>query len=797
MSRHRMYQNYDYEEDLDEFDGGSFAEEEEDELSPEDRAQMTAGTEEIKGVLGPQASKVTTQQIQEALWHYYYDIDKTVAFLISKFIDPAPKPAAKSKPQKNTPPAPNGMPFLDSLLSVDLPLPTGASEADLWRVCATKPRPRQSCASFFADMPWMNIPEDRRTVFIRPQRTLGGGLLGGSSAPPKMSKLQALAAARKRKAEEKKSETSQEETASKDPTQTEAVERGVARMKIARLEAEPSPSPATPSTNTDTASPLPSTVDGAFESRDEPITPQPPVPKAEPSAFAQALLHNDSASKAPSRLYPPPWMAYTTPDALSEAFSKPSPDDVVLAAQSKAGKKSTSATPNAKNKESTEAALKNLKIAETPLPKSKGLNVLKEYENSKLKKHASFVVVGHVDSGKSTMTGRMLLDLGVVNQRTIDKHRKEAEKIGKASFSLAWVLDTREEEREHGVTIDIATNNFETDKTLFTILDAPGHKDYVPNMLAGASQADFAVLVIDAAKGAFEAGLKGQTREHALLLRSMGVFRLIVAINKLDTADWDKERFEEIKDQIMGSLKVLKFRDRDISFVPVSGLTGDNIVRRSKDPNASWYTGPTLIEELESSEPVTRPLDKPLRMTIADLWDTRLSPITVSGRIDAGTVQVGDALLVQPSGEKAYVKALEMNQDPVDWAVAGQHIVMYLSHIDEDHIRAGDVICQPSNPIPCVDTFTMKALAFDTFFPMPVEIHKGRLHVAGKVSQLRAVLDLHTGAITKKKPQVVKAGSVARIRMKTDEKVPLEVGERVVIRYNGDTVAAGLLEESQ
>lgn len=438
-----------------------------------------------------------------------------------------------------------------------------------------------------------------------------------------------------------------------------------------------------------------------------------------------------------------------------------------------------------------------MKISETPLPKSKNLNVLKAYESSTQKKNASFVVVGHVDSGKSTMVGRMLLDLGVVSQRTVDKHRAEAEKIGKESFSLAWVLDTREDEREHGVTIDIATNNFETEKTLFTILDAPGHRDFVPNMLAGASQADFAVLVIDAAKGAFEAGLKGQTKEHALLLRSMGVFRLIVAVNKLDTADWDEERFDEIKDQIMGSLKVLKFRERDISFVPVSGLTGDNIVRRTTEPNASWYTGLTLIEELENSKPASRALDKPLRMTIADLWDTPQSHITVSGRIDAGSLQVSDALLVQPSGEKAYVKALEMNKTPVDWAVAGQHVVIYLSHIDQDHIRDGNVLCTPSNPISCVDTFTMRALAFDTFFPMPVEIHKGRLHVAGTVSQLRAVLDLHTGAVIKKTPQIVKAGSVGRIRLKTEDKVPLEPGERVVIRYNGETIAAGLIEESK
>lgn len=470
-----------------------------------------------------------------------------------------------------------------------------------------------------------------------------------------------------------------------------------------------------------------------------------------------------------------------------------------LLTPSAAGKKFTSNAPNAKNKDAAETAksLKALKIAETPLPKSKNLNVLKEYEKSNRKKSASFVVVGHVDSGKSTMTGRLLLDLGEVDQRTVDKYRKEAEKEGKSSFALAWVLDTRTEERSRGVTIDIATKNFETESTLFTIVDSPGHKDYVPNMIAGASQADFAVLVVDAAKGAFEAGLKGQTREHALLLRSMGVFRLIVAVNKLDTSQWDQDRFDEIKDQIMGSLRALKFPEKNISFVPVSGLNGDNIIMRSKNPAASWYTGPTLIEELEASEPAARPLDKPLRMTISDLWDTRLSPITVSGRLEAGSLQVGDALLVQPSGEKAYVKALELNGEPVDWAVAGQHIVIYLSHVEEEHIRIGDVICPPSAAVPCVDTFIMKALAFDTFFPMPVDIHKGRLHVPGKIYQLRAVLDIHTGAIMKKTPQIVKAGSVARIRMKTDEKVPLEKGERVVIRYNGDTVAAGLLEETQ
>lgn len=405
------------------------------------------------------------------------------------------------------------------------------------------------------------------------------------------------------------------------------------------------------------------------------------------------------------------------------------------------------------------------------------------------------MVVGHVDSGKSTLLGRLLLDMRVVDQRTIEKYRKEAEKMGKSSFALAWVLDSRTEERSRGVTIDIAKNHFETATTSFTLLDAPGHRDFIPNMLAGAGLADFALLVVDAAKGAFEAGLKGQTREHALLLRSMGVFRIIVTVNKLDTTQWDKDRFDEIRDQVLGALKALKFPAKDISFVPVSGLKGENIVSRSTDPAASWYTGPTLLEELERSEPTPRELEKPLRLMISGLWDTTLSPITVSGRIDAGTLQVGDAVLLQPSGEKAYIKAVEVNEAPADWAVAGQHVTLYLSHIEETHVHIGDVICPPSKPVPCVDSFVMKALAFDTFFPMPVDLHRGRLHTAARISELTATLDIHKGSIIKKKPQIVKAGNVARIVVKTtDGKIPLEKGDRVVLRNGGDTIAAGLLE---
>ena len=366
--------------------------------------------------------------------------------------------------------------------------------------------------------------------------------------------------------------------------------------------------------------------------------------------------------------------------------------------------------------------------------------------------------------------------------------------MGKSSFALAWVLDQRSEERARGVTIDIATNRFETEQTVFTILDAPGHRDFVPNMIAGASQADFAILVVDASTGAFESGLKGQTREHSLLIRSMGVSRIIVAVNKLETVGWAKERFDEISHQVSGFLTATGFQQKNTSFVPVSGLHGDNLVRRTEDPAASWYTGPTLIEELEGSEPSARAMTKPLRMTVSEVFRTMQSAVTIAGRIDAGSLQMGDALMVQPSGEKAYIKSLQLDQEPVGWAVAGQNVVIHLSNIDPIHVRVGDIVCDPNAPIPCLDTFTLKALAFDFLMPMQVDVHRGRLHSAGKIAEITALLDKASGAVTKKKPKIVKPASVARIVVRLESKVPLEAGQRVVLRSGGETVAAGLLE---
>jgi elongation factor 1 alpha-like protein len=391
--------------------------------------------------------------------------------------------------------------------------------------------------------------------------------------------------------------------------------------------------------------------------------------------------------------------------------------------------------------------------------------------------------------------GRLLYDLKVIDQRSIDKLRKEAETIGKSSFALAWVMDQTSEERNRGITVDIATNYFETDKTRFTILDAPGHKDFIPNMIAGASQADFAVLVIDASGNSFESGLKGQTKEHALLVRSMGVQRLIVAVNKMDTVSWSQERFEEIQQQMITFLTAASFSAKSITFVPCAGLTGENVTQRVQDSSAKWYTGGSLIEALDASEPAKRNITKPLRITIDNVFRGGITnPISIAGRIEAGSVQVGDSILAMPDNETAVIKAIEVENEPVDWAVAGQIPTLHLADIDQVHLRLGDIVCDPKNPVKLIKSFTCKILAFEHVLPSSVDVFRGRLQAEGKITQLVSLLNKASGEITKKKPRIVKPAEVARVLVELEKELPLEAGTRVVLRESGNTVAAGLLE---
>ncbi|KAF2239740.1 hypothetical protein EV356DRAFT_499952 [Viridothelium virens] len=482
--------------------------------------------------------------------------------------------------------------------------------------------------------------------------------------------------------------------------------------------------------------------------------------------------------------------------------SGPSPDDVVEQAQTK-GKKGNTEKHSKKADESAGGAVQavaDLSVQDAPKVKSKNLDVIAEFKKSNMKNTASFVVVGHIDHGKSTLMGRLLLDLQVINQRTIDKLRKEADTIGKSSFALAWIMDQTSDERSRGVTVDVATHAFETAKTRFTILDAPGHRDFVPNMIAGTSQADFAILVLDASPDSFESGLRGQTKEHALLLRALGVARVVVAVNKMDAVAWDRARFEDVHQQMKAFFVTAGFSAANLTFVPCAGLTGDNIVRAAPKETASWYEGPTLVNALDDAEPAERSLEKPLRMSVADVFRGGVTnPLSITGRIDAGTLQVGDQILVQPAGETAVIKGIEADgegETSADWAVAGMLPVLHLAEIDPVHLRVGDVVCSPTNsPIRNVRALEVKILAFEHVLPQLVDVHRGRMHVPGRVSELLAVLDAKTGLEGKKKKlRVVQPGSMAKVRVELERALPLEIPGRLVLRAEGKTIAAGLID---
>jgi elongation factor 1-alpha len=281
------------------------------------------------------------------------------------------------------------------------------------------------------------------------------------------------------------------------------------------------------------------------------------------------------------------------------------------------------------------------------------------------KPHINLIIMGHVDHGKSTTTGHLLYDAGAIDERTIKAYQDEADKMGKGTFKFAWVLDNLKEERERGVTIDLRFLQFATKKYNYTVIDAPGHRDFVKNMITGASQADACVLFCSAKKGEFEAGIGpgGQTREHAFLSFTLGVRQAIVAVNKMDdiSVNYDKERYEEIKNEVTRMLRMVGFKTDKVNFVPVSGWTGENLVKRSD--KMPWYTGPTLVEALDMLELPAKPTNKPLRVPIQDIYTiTGIGTVPV-GRVETGVLKPGDKLVFMPSNKSAEVKSIEMHHN--------------------------------------------------------------------------------------------------------------------------------------
>ncbi|KAH0545239.1 hypothetical protein FGG08_000693 [Glutinoglossum americanum] len=838
MSRHRVVRNLDLDEELDAYDGDEYYEEDSG-VSMGDGEQMREGLYKVKEVIGGDIPGVTDRAIEEALWRYYYDIEKSVRYLLSTFAPAmvhrqnshvgadhhATKPKPKPKQKKTVEESRASDVGRASKKINALPSPPFSVSCSAF-----------SASDFFQDSPWLNIPLHRRGEIVIESLYPRGGLMGGSSsstgAPTssigsgKMSKLAALAAARKKQNEKTAGGT---ESVGRPQSSSVNLLSKLGQKSKGMFEAEAHPEQQTQVGNDRTNRAFDARKHiakrrGILELKGPEPEPQPEVTalkapvkakdmrpedmQAKPSSFAITMLGGilDGRTQQKGSMIDDTFkLPYVTEGFTNfNAFKGPSPDDIVTSAQKRSGKGAKGTKSGSKQGAEGKAAkqlettISNLSVGDSPLRvKPKNLDVMGEYARANTKNAANFVVIGHVDAGKSTLMGRLLYDLKVVDERTIEKFRKEAGKIGKSSFALAWVLDQTSEERNRGVTIDVAINKFETEKTRFTILDAPGHRDFIPNMIAGASQADFAVLVIDASTGSFESGFqaRGQTKEHALLVRSMGVQRIVIAVNKLDTADWSHERFLEIKQQTLAFLTTAGFRSENLSFTPCSGLTGDNVVRKAGDGLMPWYNGPTLIEQLENSEPIRRAVEKPLRMTVNDIFKGGAqNPLSVSGRIDSGSFQVGDSVVVMPSVEKAIIRGIEVDQEPSDWAVAGQNVVLHLSEIDPIHLKTGDVLCSSISPIKNIVSFTAKVLAFDHITPMHVDVHRGRLHVPGRITSLIAVLDKGNGSIIKKKPRLVPPGSLARVKIEVENAVPLEAPTRVILRASGETVAAGLLE---
>ncbi|KAF2870266.1 hypothetical protein BDV95DRAFT_608267 [Massariosphaeria phaeospora] len=804
-SGHLRAKNVGYDDD-DGYSDDDYYEEEQsgDGMTDEDREQLRINTAKVKESLDPSIG-ATDAEIQESLWHYYFDVGKTVTYLKNKLAPAQPKTEQPKKQkavsrfdqaaagvEQSTPGKQSSS--AARILESTCTAPSMGSALSTLSVMSFK-APQQT--DFFWDTPWGNVPRHRLGQISVEPRFPRGGLLGGST------KLAKLAAARKKKQEEARSMEgdatgtdtavalldrlslkNKERTTTSD-TRGQDAERKSFTKKYPRKRS-PSPPPAALETE---EIPLP-----------EPTQPAISFPnlRANPSMFASTLCGKDEQGAQEqavgSSTFPIPYAAFHSFEDANP-FAGPSPDDIVRKAQARRNKPKAAQSKKTTGEKLIEPMTK-LTVDETPRVKSKNLNVVQEFEKSGMKRMANFVVIGHVDHGKSTLMGRLLYDLKVIDQRSIDKLRKEAETIGKSSFALAWVMDQTSEERSRGVTVDIATNYFETEQTRFTILDAPGHKDFIPNMIAGASQADFAVLVIDASTNSFESGLKGQTKEHALLVRSMGVQRLVVAVNKMDTVSWLQDRFDEISQQMSTFLVSASFSAKTITFIPCAGLTGENVTRKVEDPNATWYTGPTLVAALDSSEPAAkRNIEKPLRLTIGDVFRGGITnPISISGRIDAGSLQIGDTILAMPAAETASIKGLEVENEPVDWAVAGQIPTLHLADIDPVHLRLGDIACDPKAPITLVKSFTCKILAFEHVLPMSVDVFRGRLQAEGKVTRLVATLNKTSGEVVKNKPRIVKPAEVARVVVELERELPLEKGTRVVLREGGNTVAAGLLE---
>ncbi|XXG44724.1 hypothetical protein AAC387_Pa01g4449 [Persea americana] len=420
------------------------------------------------------------------------------------------------------------------------------------------------------------------------------------------------------------------------------------------------------------------------------------------------------------------------------------------------------------------------------------------------------LAVGHVDSGKSTLSGRLLHLLGRITQKEMHKYEKDAREKGKGSFAYAWALDESAEERERGVTMTVAVAFFDTQKYHVVVLDSPGHKDFVPNMISGATQADAAVLVVDASVGSFEAGMEGngggQTKEHSQLIRSFGVEQIIVAVNKMDVVSYSQERFDFIKTQLSPFLRSCGFKESSVTWIPLSAIENQNLVTAASNIHlSSWYQGPYLLDAIDSLKPPVRDISKPLRMPICDVIKFHSSgQVAATGKLEAGAIRNGIKVLVMPSGDSATVRSISMEQDSRTCSVArtGDNVSVSLQGIDGSCLMTGGVLCHPDFPVAIAICLELKVLVLDVSMPIlvgsQVEFHVHHAKEAARVIKILSVIDQKTGKVSKRAPRCLIAKQSAVIEVALDRAVCVEEFSvckglgRIFLRASGKTVAVGI-----
>jgi len=432
------------------------------------------------------------------------------------------------------------------------------------------------------------------------------------------------------------------------------------------------------------------------------------------------------------------------------------------------------------------------------------------------KTHINIVVIGHVDSGKSTTTGHLIYQCGGIDKRTIEKFEKESAESGKGSFKYAWVLDKLKAERERGITIDIALWKFETKKFYFTIIDAPGHRDFIKNMITGTSQADVAILIIAAGVGEFEAGYAkdGQTREHALLAYTLGVKQMIVCINKMDSkgVDYSKNRYMEIKEELSKFLAKVGYNPKKVPFIPISGWVGDNMI--DKSTNMDWYkkdekagmTGLTLIETLDSIKPPKRPTDKALRLPLQDVYKIGGIGTVPVGRVETGILKPNMTVVFAPPMVTTDVKSVEMHHEQVQAANPGDNVGFNVKNVSIKDIKRGNVAGDSKNDPPKgAKSFEAQLIVLNH----PGQIRAGytpvldchTAHIACKFVELKTKIDKRSGKLLEENPDFLKSGEAGIITLEPTKPMVVESYKeyaplgRFAVRDMRQTVAVGIIKK--